>query len=80
MVSNSTIDYAQSFNALKVRSYTVVPSVGLHLRAVASTDKRSLQMFEQGAVVQCYGYYTGKWYLVQTSDGKVGYVCSEYLK
>ena len=80
MVSNSIIDYAQSFDASKARSYTVVPSVRLHLRAMASTDKRSLQVFEQGAVVQCYGYFTNEWYLVQTSDGKVGYVCSEYLK
>lgn len=80
VVSNDSIDYAQSFDPSKARSYTVVPSVGLHLRAGASTNKRSLQVLEQGAVVQCYGYYTNEWYLVQTSDGKVGYVCSEYLK
>lgn len=80
VVSNPCIDYAQSFDSSKARSYTVVPEVGLHLRAGAGTNKNSLQVLGQGAVVTCYGYYTGQWYLVQTSDGKVGYVCSEYLK
>lgn len=80
VVSNDSIDYAQSFDSSKARSYTVVPEVGLHLRAGAGTNKRSLQVLEQGAVVTCYGYFTNEWYLVQTSDGKVGYVCSEYLK
>lgn len=80
VVSNPGIDYAQSFDSSKARSYTVVPEVGLHLRAGAGTNKNSLQVLGQGAVVTCYGYYTGQWYLVQTSDGKVGYVCSEYLK
>lgn len=80
VVSNPGIDYAQSFDSSKARSYTVVPEVGLHLRAGACTNKNSLQVLGQGAVVTCYGYYTGQWYLVQTSDGKVGYVCSEYLK
>ena len=80
VVSNDSIDYAQSFDSSKTRSYTVVPEVGLHLRAGAGTNKRSLQVLEQGAVVTCYGYFTNEWYLVQTSDGKVGYVCSEYLK
>lgn len=80
VVSNPGIDYAQSFDSSKARSYTVVPGVGLHLRAGAGTNKNSLQVLGQGAVVTCYGYYTGQWYLVQTSDGKVGYVCSEYLK
>ena len=80
VVSTPGIDYAQSFDSSKARSYTVVPEVGLHLRAGAGTNKNSLQVLGQGAVVTCYGYYTGQWYLVQTSDGKVGYVCSEYLK
>ena len=80
VVSNDSIDYAQSFDSSKARSYTAVPEVGLHLRAGAGTNKRSLQVLEQGAVVTCYGYFTNEWYLVQTSDGKVGYVCSEYLK
>lgn len=80
VVSNPGIDYAQSFDSSKARSYTVVPEVGLHLRAGAGTNKNSLQVLGQGAVVTCYGYYTGQWYLVQTSDGKVGYVCSKYLK
>ena len=80
VVSNYSIDYAQSFDSSKARSYTVVPEVGIHLRAGAGTNKRSLQVLEQGAVVTCYGYFTNEWYLVQTSDGKVGYVCSEYLK
>ena len=80
VVSNDSIDYAQSFDSSKARSYTVVPEVGLRLRAGAGTNKRSLQVLEQGAVVTCYGYFTNEWYLVQTSDGKVGYVCSEYLK
>ena len=79
IVSNPSIDYAQSFDPNKARSYTVMPDVGLHLRAGAGTDKRSIQVLGQGAVVTCYGYYTGEWYLVQTSDGKVGYVCSKYL-
>ena len=80
VVSNPSIDYAQSFDKSKARNYMVVPDVGLHLRAGAGTNKRSLQVLEQGAVVTCYGYYTNEWYLVQTSDGKVGYVCSIYLK
>ena len=80
VVSNPGIDYAQSFDSSKARSYTVVPEVGLHLRTGAGTNKNSLQVLGQGAVVTCYGYYTGQWYLVQTSDGKVGYVCSKYLK
>lgn len=80
VVSNPGIDYAQSFDSSKARSYTVVPEVGLHLRSGAGTNKNSLQVLGQGAVVTCYGYYTGQWYLVQTSDGKVGYVCSKYLK
>ena len=66
IVSNPSIDYAQSFDPNKARSYTVMPDVGLHLRAGAGTDKRSIQVLGQGAVVTCYGYYTGEWYLVQT--------------
>lgn len=80
VVSNESIDYAQSFDPAKAGKYTVVPDVGLHLRAGAGTDKRSLEVLGQGDIVTCYGYFTQGWLLVQTSQGRTGYVCKDYLK
>lgn len=79
VVSNSAIDYAQSFDAAKAGSYTVSADVGLHLRAGAGTDKRSIEILPYGARVQCYGYYTNGWLLVKAPSGNVGFVYSEYL-
>lgn len=80
IVSNSQIDYAQSFDPAKAGTYTVVPDVGLHLRAGAGTDKRSLEVLSQGTEIVCFGYFTGSWLLVKTPQGKTGYVCKDYLK
>ena len=80
VVSNSQIDYAQSFDPAKAGTYTVVPDVGLHLRAGAGTDKRSLEVLSQGTEIVCFGYFTGSWLLVKTPQGKTGYVCKDYLK
>lgn len=78
-ISNPQIDYAQSFDSAKAGTYTVVPDVGLHLRAGAGTGKKSLEVLPQGTKVRCYGYYSGAWYLVQVPSGRKGYVHSEYL-
>lgn len=78
-ISNPQIDYAQSFDPAKAGTYTVVPDVGLHLRAGAGTGKKSLEVLPQGTKVRCYGYYSGVWYLVQVPSGRKGYVYSEYL-
>ena len=80
VVSNSQIDYAQSFDPAKAGTYTVVPDVGLHLRAGAGTDKKSLEVLSQGTKIVCFGYFTGSWLLVKTPQGKTGYVCKDYLK
>ena len=79
VVSNPQIEYAQSFDSTKGRTYMVVPDVGLHLRAGAGTDKKSLEVLPQGTKVRCYGYYSGAWYLVQVPSGRKGYVHSGYL-
>lgn len=79
VVSTSTIDYAQSFDAAKAGSYAVSADVGLHLRAVAGTDKRSIEILPYCARVQCYGYYTNGWLFVNAPSCNVGFVYSEYL-
>lgn len=79
-VFSISIDYAQSFNKLKAGTYTVIPSIGLNLRSGANTDKRIIEVLSQGDTVTCYGYYTGTWLLVRSSNGSVGYVNSEYLR
>lgn len=80
VVSNSSVDYAQSFDAAKAKTYTVIADVGLHLRTGASTSKTSLEILPYGAKVQCYGYYTGQWLLIKAPSGNVGYAYSEYLR
>lgn len=59
VVSNTGVDYVQSFDTTKAGSYKVMPEVALHLRAGVSANKRSIEILPCGAYVQCYGYYSG---------------------
>lgn len=73
------VDYAASFNKAKAGTYKVNAISGLNLRKGASTSKAVIETLTNGSKVSCYGYYTGEWLYVKTSDGKVGFCHSDYL-
>lgn len=71
---------AKSYDKAKAGTYKVKTKGGvLRLRAGASTSKAILDTLDNGAKVQCYGYYTGAWLYVETAAGLVGYCHSSYL-
>lgn len=68
------------FSVSKWGVYTVTPDVGLWLRSGASTDEKAFELMPKGAKVICYGFYNGKWYMVASESGKVGFCHSDYLE
>ena len=74
------VDYAAGFSKAKAGTYTVCATSGLNLRKGASTSKAVIETLTNGSKVSCYGYYTGEWLYVKTSDGKVGFCHGDYLK
>lgn len=68
------------FSVSKWGVYTVTPDVGLWLRNGASTEQKAFELMPKGAKVICYGFYNGKWYMVASESGKVGFCHSDYLE
>lgn len=68
------------FSVSKWGVYTVTPEVGLWLRSGASTEQKAFELMPKGAKVICYGFYNGKWYMVASETGKVGFCHSDYLE
>lgn len=65
--------------------YKVVAKNGLHIRAGAGTNKKSIGVLKAGSVVRNYGYYNvaengAKWLYVKASNGTIGYCSYAYLK
>lgn len=73
-------DYAASFNKEKAGTYRVTASVGLNMRRGASTEKAIIETLSAGALVACYGYYTGEWLYVKAESGAVGFCHGDYLE
>ena len=63
--------------------YKVKANGGLRMRTGAGTSKSIIATLSNGSVVYWYGYYNVisgvKWYLVQDTSGRTGYVSSQYL-
>ena len=83
--SVTKVDSAKNCDKTLTGSYRVTASVGLNIRAGASTKKASLGVLKQGTVVRNYGYYSiapngVRWLYVTTDDGIVGFCSSTYLK
>lgn len=74
------VDYAKSRDASRKGTYIVDSSIGLKLRAGASTKKTILETMPNGSKVKCYGWYTGNWLFVLSASGKQGFCYSGYLK
>lgn len=68
------------FSVSKWGVYAVTPEVGLWLRNGASTEQKAFELMPKGAKVICYGFYNGKWYMVASESGKVGFCHSDYLE
>lgn len=68
------------FSVSKWGVYTVTSEVGLWLRNGASTEQKAFELMPKGAKVICYGFYNGKWYMVASESGKVGFCHSDYLE
>lgn len=68
------------FSVSKWGVYSVTPDVGLWLRSGASTEEKAFELMPKGAKVICYGFYNGKWYMVASESGKVGFCHSDYLE
>lgn len=76
------VDYAEKRDKTLSGTYTVTASA-LNLRAGAGTNKKIIDVMQNGAKVQCYGYYTdvnGTKWLYIVHDGKTGFASSKYLK
>lgn len=67
------------FSVSKWGVYSVTPDVGLWLRSGASTEEKAFELMPKGAKVLCYGFYNGKWYMVASESGKVGFCHSDFL-
>lgn len=83
--ATTKVDAAKNCDKTLTGSYRVTASVGLNIRAGASTKKASLGVLKHGTVVRNYGYYSiatngVKWLYVATDDGVVGFCSSTYLK
>lgn len=82
----STPHYAESFSESFNKTYKVQASDGLNCRVGPSVENKMINVFQNGAIVRCYGYYTKRdnvnWlYVKGTIDGRncVGFVSGEYL-
>lgn len=76
----SPVDYAEKFDEHIKGAYKVIAKDGLHLRKGAAASKDSIRVMPYGSTVQCYGYYTGDWYLVVDEKNRSGFCHSAYLK
>jgi len=54
-------------------------TAGVHLRADAGTDKKSLGVLPKGTSVSVTDMSNAEWYAVRLSDGRSGYVYSEFI-
>lgn len=81
--ATTKVDYAQSYDKKTAGVYKITASAGLHIRAGASTKKKSLGIVRHNELVNNYGYYTyaggSKWLYVKTTEGLVGFCHSSYL-
>lgn len=76
----SGIDYAQSFSLSTAGTYMVKSTDGvLNLRTGASMQKPIIEVLNNSDLVSCYGYYTGDWLYVVSTNGNVGFCHSGYL-
>lgn len=73
------VDPAKDFTKNKAGTYLVTSSIGLRIRAGASTDDAILGVIPFDTKVRCYGYHTGNWLYV-TWKNIAGFCCSDYLK
>ena len=67
------------FNVSKWGIYKVNAQAGLWLRSGPSTDDPKVALMKYGAKVNCYGFYNGKWYMVASENGQIGFCHSDYL-
>lgn len=74
------VDYAASFNKAKAGTYRVTAGSGLNMRRGASTEKAIIDTLPAGALVSCYGYYTGEWLYIKAESGAVGFCHGDYLE
>jgi len=65
--------------SLAASQYAEVVGGWLRLRAGASFDADTITSYYTGSQVKILGSH-GVWYRVQTSDGRIGYMHSDYLK
>lgn len=73
-------DYAEDKTAAIKGKYMVDSQDGiLNLRTGAGTDKPIIEIMCNGDKVRCYGWHTGKWFLVVSPAGNVGFCHSDYL-
>lgn len=78
------VDYAQKMDKSLAGAYKVTATSGLHIRAGASTAKKSLSVLKYGTTVRNYGYYSvaddGTKWLYVACGNLVGFCSSKYLK
>lgn len=80
--SNKAIP-AKFFDRNIARTYIVSPSIGLNIRKGPNMSYSVIKAVPQGTRLNNYGYYSKNgnetWLYVQTQDGTVGYVHSDYV-
>lgn len=72
---------ASEFHGSIAGTYTTTDA--LNIRRGSSTKTGVMYTLLKGATVRCYGYHTGKWYLIVAVVGNTeftGFVHSDYLK
>lgn len=74
--TSSKVETAAEFDKNLAGTYTT--NADLNLRIGPSQKKTIITTLPKGTKVQCYGYHTGKWYLI-AAKGKTGFVSSQYL-
>ena len=84
-ITSKKVEAAQKKDSSLAGSYAVSASKGLHIRAGAGANKKSLGILLNGVVVQNYGYYSitsngSTWLYVRTKNGVEGFCSSRYLK
>lgn len=67
------VDSAKKYTKSLAGTYKIKSSIGLKLRAGASTKKAILETMPNSSTVRCYGYHTGDWLYVVSASGKVGF-------
>lgn len=83
--NSAQVAYAQSFNKVYARTYTINAVGGLNIRTNAGVQYTKIKTLPNGSKVTCHGYYTldankTKWYLVVAQDSTTGFVSSDFLK